>query len=55
MDIGEFADYCIDNATNIYIVEFGRKVTSLAEARNKTYQMWKLWNRRFAGNKSQEP
>ena len=54
MDINEFASYCMDNASNIYIVEFG-EVTSLAEARDKTFQMHKLWRGRFAGNKTQEP
>lgn len=52
-NIYDFARYCMDNASNIYIVEFG-KVTSLAEARDKTYQMHRLWRGRFAGRKTQE-
>ena len=54
MDINEFAGYCIDNASNIYIVEFG-KVKSLAETVAKTYHILELWQGRFAGNKTQEP
>ena len=46
MNIQEFCDYCHDNGENIYVVEHG-SVVSLANAKDHTYQMYRLWMDRF--------